>query len=74
MPSFAALNLIGWTMIALRWVVSHGIENTRQPLENDAIDLENALLAVYGRSFISKDRNAKDLYEDLRAVVPVLWT
>jgi hypothetical protein len=73
MPSFAALNLVGWTTIALRWSVLRGIENTRKPLENDVIDLENALVALYGRNFISKDQNAKDLYEDLRAVVPLVW-
>jgi hypothetical protein len=67
------LNLVGWTTIALRWSVLRGIENTRKPLENDVIDLENALVALYGRNFISKDQNAKDLYEDLRAVVPLVW-
>jgi hypothetical protein len=71
-PSFAALNLLGAQFLSLRWAVFGGIENTRA-LENDGVDLENVILALHGRDFISKDRKARDLYEDLHAISMVLW-
>ncbi len=71
-PSFAALNLLGSLMLSFRRAVVGGIENTRQ-LENDGIDLENVIIALYGRGFVSKDRQAQNLFEDLRAAAIELW-
>jgi hypothetical protein len=60
-------------MLSFRWAVFGGIENTRKPPEDESVDLENVILALYGRDFVSKDRNALDLYDDLRALAAVLW-
>jgi hypothetical protein len=72
-PSFVALQFVANIAVSVRWAVLGGIESTKQPLENDGVDVENVVIALYGREFYSRDRNARSLYEDLVAVVPHIW-
>lgn len=72
-PSFVALQYIVDIAISLRWTVLGGIESTKKSLENDGVDAENVLIALYGRDFHTRDRGAQHLYADLLAVVPRIW-
>lgn len=72
-PSFVALQFIANIAVSLRWGVLGGIESTKQPLENDGVDVENVIIALYGREFHTRDRNARGVYEDLLAVTPRIW-
>lgn len=73
-PSFSLLHLIGLHAVALRWRVFGGIENAKdEALENDAIDVEYAVLATYGRDYITEDRRARGVYEDVRSVAARIW-
>lgn len=73
-PSFSLLHLIGLHAVALRWRIFGGIETApAEILENDVIDVEYAVLAAYGRDYITGDRRARAVYEDVRAVASRLW-
>lgn len=71
-PSFAVLVVLAPLTLSLRWATLGGFQNTRE-LENDGIDMENAMIALYGRDFISKDRRARAQYETLRTIVRARW-
>ncbi len=73
MPSFAALQVMASLMVSFRWLLFGGLESTKKSLDNDGIDIENVLIALYGRDFISEDVCARNLYDDLREMAARLW-
>jgi hypothetical protein len=72
LPSFAALMILAAGARAYEWVLQKGVE-TSKGLINDGVDIENVLIALYGRGFVSIDKRAVELYEDLVAIAATRW-
>lgn len=73
MPSFGSLMYIASAANAFLWALYGGWQNTKRSFDNEGIDIENVLIALYGNDFVSKDGEARELYLDLRALIPMIW-
>jgi hypothetical protein len=73
-PSFSALFALAYTVRGLCWRIMGGAETCKDGLlENDGLDLEYVLLALYGRDYVTVDAGARTLYEDMLFVCRAFW-
>jgi hypothetical protein len=73
LPSLAALTVLAPITASFPWAVLGGLESTKDPPVNRGVDMESVLIALYGRNLVTKDEQARWLYEDLRAMADDLW-
>lgn len=72
-PSLIALNVMAKLAISFRWLLNGSLDTTKQSMENEMADVENIIVALYGRGLASEDRNAVAHYEDLQYFVRQVW-
>jgi hypothetical protein len=73
-PSVAMVKNVAYYATALRERIRQGLENRSDgSLQNEAADVENCTIALFGRDFVIEEKKWPVLYDDCRAVCDELW-